>query len=78
MVDFIEQLPFVPPQGQARGRSVANISNLIVSVRCFLLTLTLNVTHSVTFLFLPCALTDCVMTTGILTWPPTAPAGLMP
>lgn len=78
MVDFIEQLPFVPTQGQARGRCVANISNLFVRARCFFLTLSLNVTYSMTSLSLPCALTDCVMTTGILTWPPTAPAGLMP
>lgn len=44
----------------------------------FFLTLSLNVAYLIFFFFIPCALTDWVMTTGILTWPPTAPAVLMP
>lgn len=38
----------------------------------------LNWTYLITFLFLPCGLTDCVMTTGILMWPPTGPAVFIP
>lgn len=30
------------------------------------------------YLFLPCALTGCVMTTGIRTWPLTTPAVFIP